>query len=223
MSSPLSFVHPHRDLTRLTGLIMAGVAHFGIVMLLWSLAPVRTALTTSSPLMVAWIKPEVTAPLIPKPVPKVEKLPQPLPVKRVLTQPTAEQPVLAAQTTASMAVQTPPSEPKPATPVEALPAPAAPLTTLVPPNFNVDYLHNPAPVYPALSRRMGEEGRVLIRVFVEADGAPVKVELRTSSGSERLDQSALEAVRRWKFVAAKQGDKAIAAWVVVPVVFSLKG
>ena len=63
----------------------------------------------------------------------------------------------------------------------------------------------------------------MIRVFVEADGLPQKVELRTGSGSERLDQSALDAVRRWKFAPAKQGDKAVAAWVVVPVMFSLKG
>ena len=100
--------------------------------------------------------------------------------------------------------------------------PTAPLP-LIPPAFNADYLDNPAPAYPALSRRMGEEGRVLLRVFVEASGLPSKVELRTSSGSERLDQAALEAVKRWKFVPARQGDRAVPASVVVPIAFNLKG
>ncbi len=102
----------------------------------------------------------------------------------------------------------------------ALPAPPAPV---IPPSFNAAYLDNPAPAYPALSRRMGEQGRVLLRVFVEADGMSSRVELRSSSGFERLDQAALDAVRRWKFVPAKQGDQAVGAWVVVPILFNLRG
>jgi protein TonB len=70
---------------------------------------------------------------------------------------------------------------------------------------------------------MGEEGRVMLRVYVEASGLASKVEIRTSSGSERLDQAALEAVKRWKFVPARQGDVAIPAHVVVPISFSLRG
>ena len=136
---------------------------------------------------------------------------------------------LAAQTSlpnaASTAAQVPVQpEPNPAPTVlispEAKPVPPA---RMIPPNFNANYLDNPAPSYPALSRRMAEEGRVMLRVFVEVDGLPLKLEVRTSSGYERLDQSALDAVRRWKFIPAKQGDKAVAAWVVVPILFNLKG
>jgi len=47
------------------------------------------------------------------------------------------------------------------------------------------------------------------------------VELKSTSGSERLDQAALDAVRQWRFVPAKRGSEAIAAWVVVPISFSL--
>ena len=93
----------------------------------------------------------------------------------------------------------------------------------MPPVFNASYLDNPAPVYPPLARRMGEEGRVMLRVYVEASGLASKVEIRTSSGSERLDQAALEAVKRWKFVPARHGDLAVPAYVVVPVSFSLRG
>lgn len=90
------------------------------------------------------------------------------------------------------------------------------------PRFDADYLLNPKPVYPALSRRMNEEGRVVLRVQVRADGNAAEVQLHTSSGSPRLDQSALDTVRRWKFVPARRGDEAVAATVLVPIVFSLK-
>jgi protein TonB len=47
------------------------------------------------------------------------------------------------------------------------------------------------------------------------------VEIRTSSGVERLDRAALDAVRRWRFVPARQGDTPVDAWVLVPIRFSL--
>lgn len=89
------------------------------------------------------------------------------------------------------------------------------------PQFDVDYLDNPAPKYPALSRRMREQGVVLVRVFVSPEGRPETVELKRSSGSLRLDESALSAVRNWKFVPAQCAGRAVAAWVVVPISFSL--
>ena len=70
---------------------------------------------------------------------------------------------------------------------------------------------------------MGETGRVVLRVLVTATGAPERVELRTSSGSLRLDGAALEAVQRWKFVPARQGDTPVPAWVLVPILFTLEG
>ena len=90
------------------------------------------------------------------------------------------------------------------------------------PRFDADYLHNPRPVYPPMSRRMGEEGKVFLRVRVEADGRPSQVEIKTSSGSPRLDQAAEDAVRRWRFIPAKRGGEAVSAWVIVPISFNLK-
>ena len=89
------------------------------------------------------------------------------------------------------------------------------------PRFDADYLDNPAPRYPPLARRMREEGVVLVRVYVSPTGEADRVELKRSSGSERLDESALTAVRQWKFVPAQSAGKAVAAWVLVPVAFSL--
>ena len=87
--------------------------------------------------------------------------------------------------------------------------------------FDADYLNNPAPKYPPLARRFKEEGVVLVRVHVLPSGDPETIELKQSSGSERLDQAALTVVKQWRFVPAKQGSDAVAAWVVVPISFSL--
>ena len=85
--------------------------------------------------------------------------------------------------------------------------------------FDADYLHNPAPTYPSQSRRLKEEGTVLLLVRVSADGAPTEVEVRQSSGFERLDDAALQAVRQWRFVPAKRGSQNVAASVLVPIQF----
>jgi periplasmic protein TonB len=85
------------------------------------------------------------------------------------------------------------------------------------------YLRNPKPLYPNLSRRLSEQGTVLLRVFVSVAGEATKIELKESSGFSRLDHAALAAVQAWKFVPAKKGEQPVAAWVVVPIKFSLKG
>lgn len=91
------------------------------------------------------------------------------------------------------------------------------------PKFGVAYLNNPAPNYPRLSRRIGEEGRVLLKVLVSEQGAANTVEIDKSSGFARLDQSAVDAVKRWKFVPARKGAQALSAYVLVPINFSLDG
>lgn len=110
-----------------------------------------------------------------------------------------------------------------AAPVEAKPAPVAPPAEPVSQaRFDADYLKNPAPAYPPLSRRMGEEGKVVLRVSVNAQGSADSVEIRTSSGSQRLDESAQKTVRNWKFIPAKRGDVAVQSWVLVPIIFKLE-
>jgi protein TonB len=99
---------------------------------------------------------------------------------------------------------------------------AAPTPAATPARFDADYLDNPKPVYPAISRRMREEGRVLLRVRVDASGQAQGVELHTSSGYARLDSVALATVARWKFVPARLGSESVAATVLVPIVFSLR-
>ena len=110
-----------------------------------------------------------------------------------------------------------------AAPIETKPAPVAPPAEPVSQaRFDADYLKNPAPAYPPLSRRMGEEGKVVLRVSVNAQGSADSVEIRTSSGSQRLDESAQKTVRNWKFIPAKRGDSAVQSWVLVPIIFKLE-
>lgn len=95
-------------------------------------------------------------------------------------------------------------------------------STLVPPRFDAAYLNNPAPEYPVPSKRFGEEGRVTLRVLVDPEGRAQQLEVKVSSGFARLDRVALETVRRWRFVPARQGATPMAAWVLVPVNFQLE-
>jgi protein TonB len=88
--------------------------------------------------------------------------------------------------------------------------------------FDADYLRNPAPPYPAMSRRLREQGKVFLRVRVTPEGAAGDLEIKTSSGSARLDESALRTVRHWRFIPARRGGAAVASWVVVPIIFKLE-
>jgi protein TonB len=120
----------------------------------------------------------------------------------------------------------------PPAPTFAAPAPAAapppvvaaataePLLTAA--RFDAAYLANPKPAYPPASRRLGEEGRVVLRVYVGTDGLAEKVEIKNTSGFARLDAAAHDAVVRWRFVPARRGEQAVAAWVLVPIVFNLE-
>ena len=84
-----------------------------------------------------------------------------------------------------------------------------------------NYLRNPPPKYPAESRKLREQGVVLLKVAVTAEGRAADVQLQRSSGFARLDDAALKAVRRWEFNPARLGATPIACAVEVPVRFGL--
>lgn len=135
--------------------------------------------------------------------------------------PRAVLPAPAVAETAAAPAPVASEAPRVAVESRAPPAPAeAPAT---PPLFNAAYLRNPAPVYPAIARRSGDQGTVMLKVLVNPQGAPVRVELDQSSGSRPLDSAALDAVRNWRFVPARRGERNIEDWVRVPIVFRLEG
>jgi len=206
------------------------VAIFGLL----NVEPVAQAVGLQQPLMVSLltINPpeppkEVPKPLPPKPQVQQVKPVQPPPVMAVREE--APSPITIAPPPPEpvpLPVVLPPPTPEPVKPVAvaaaSIVAPAPPPPPVIPPRFDADYLDNPAPAYPALSRRVGEHGRVLLRVYVQPDGAAAQVEVRESSGYERLDKAARDTVQRWRFVPAKQGDRGVAAWVLVPISFSIR-
>jgi protein TonB len=199
--------------------------HVALVVALLQFESVRTALTAAAPVMATLISPPREKPEVPpKPLP-----PPPKPQVRHKPQPAPQPPIITAQPEAPSTYTAPPAPPTPVpippieapvAPVAAVPAPAP--APVIPPSFNAAYLNNPPPAYPTMSREMGEEGRVVLRVFVNERGQPEEVQVRASSGFNRLDDAAKNTVRQWKFVPAKRGDTAVGAWVLVPISFSLR-
>jgi periplasmic protein TonB len=157
--------------------------------------------------------PSVVEQLPPPPPPPVVAEPMPQPVPPPSPEP---RPHAITQTPAPVPV---PEAPPPVVIAKAEPPPA-PVSE---PLFAAAYLSNPTPQYPNLSRRLGEQGTVMLRVFVAATGDPLRIELKASCGYRRLDEAAENAVRRWKFIPAKRGEAPVDAWVVVPIKFTLKG
>lgn len=159
----------------------------------------------------------------PKPKPKPLEKPKPQPVPQPQPQPQPEKAI------------TPPPEPSPEPVASESPPPpkatsvakatdssteGAPVTV---PRVDANHRNNPAPAYPRLSRRRGEEGTVLLELMVRKDGTVNEVTIKESSGYPRLDKSAMEAVRRWKYNPATRGGEPIDYRYLQPVTFSLKG
>lgn len=164
-----------------------------------------------------------------RPEPQPKPQPKPAAPQRV-AKPLPTPPVLVAELT--LPAPTPVVEaarPDPAPePVPEVPAPVAealkpaPTPSLPSPPRPADYLANPKPPYPHLSRRLGEEGTVRLNILVNPDGSVARLEVEKSSGYVRLDQSAMNTVQSsWQFEPARQGGKPVAAWVIVPIQFTL--
>lgn len=90
-----------------------------------------------------------------------------------------------------------------------------------PPLYGVPGLANPRPRYPWLSRQKGEEGRVVLRVRVDRDGAAKQVYVVQTSGHGRLDRAAQQTVEKWRFQPARRAGREVAGHVDVPVTFRL--
>lgn len=93
---------------------------------------------------------------------------------------------------------------------------------IVAPRSDAAHLDNPSPAYPRRSARLGHEGEVVLEVLILADGSVGDIRLLESSGYDRLDETAMEAVRRWRYVPATQNGEAIDYWFRQPINFELK-
>lgn len=139
-------------------------------------------------------------------IPPLEKKPEPKP----------EQP---------KPVQRKPPAPVPQAPVDNQPQQAAPAPTAAPRVVSASqlgFLVAPNAIYPTRSRKAGEQGSVMVRVFVDVAGRPAQVTLETSSGHPALDEAALSAVRGAQFRPYSEGGVAKTVWVRVPINFVLQ-
>lgn len=171
-------------------------------------------------------QPEAVKPAVVPPAP----LPQPKrqavrPAPAVQPRPVLAAPPVSTPAPNSFAVAPQPAaaqarQDAPAVQQAAPPAPA-PAAVATPARFDADYLQNPAPAYPAVSKRMREEGTVLLLVRVSAKGEAERIQVQQGSGFARLDDVAVKTVQQWRFVPARQGAETVAANVIVPIVFRL--
>lgn len=192
---------------------------------------VRQAVHEVAPLMVNLM----AAPSPPPP----PASPAPPPPKAVRATPppitTAPSPVPAPD---SFVTPPPPAEPAPPMVVAPPPAPvaqvapaapAAPITVPAPPPAPktipataVQYVVPPAPRYPSAARRLGESGRVLLRVEIDTAGQARQVQLLQSSGSRRLDDAAITAVKAARFKPYTENGEPLVVWTTVPIDFELE-
>lgn len=85
----------------------------------------------------------------------------------------------------------------------------------------VEYLRPPIVEYPAVSRRMGEHGRVLVRVYINREGRAERLDVQASSGFRRLDEAAVKAARDALYRPYTENGEPIAVCALVPTVFEL--
>jgi len=81
---------------------------------------------------------------------------------------------------------------------------------------------NPAPRYPRRARERGEEGMVILDVEILSDGDVGTVSIYKSSGYSLLDQSALNAVKKWHFSPAQSNGNSLTVHRKIPIIFKLK-
>jgi protein TonB len=89
------------------------------------------------------------------------------------------------------------------------------------PSSDASYLSNPSPSYPPMSKRLGEQGKVMVRVLIGPDGLPQKAEISRSSGFDRLDRAAIDYVMKCRYVPGKVGGAPQAMWYTAPVNYEL--
>lgn len=180
--------------------------------------------------------PPTTAALPPPPAPAPEAAPAPAAAAPAVVLPLPPparprppevsrpaHPLPPASPPRATAALSPSSSAVPAAPRNPASAPAAavPAAPVIPPRPASGVAGNRKPLYPALALSRRWQGRVMLQVQVSAAGEPLSVRVAASSGHSLLDDSALAAVRSWRFVPAMRAGQAVAGSVDVPVDFRI--
>jgi protein TonB len=201
--------------TSLCSLVLVVGVHVGVL--------AAVVMSPSNPAPVEIVQPTIQGVLVmaePEQAPPPPELPPPPPPPEKKPEPKPKPKPLPKAPPSERAVKAPEPEPPPPVeePVEPRPAEPAPV---IPPRADAGQLSNPAPIYPNLSRRLREEGIVVLEILIKADGTVGEIRIKDSSGFKRLDDTAVKAVSHWRYQPATQGGKAIDYWYEQPVEFSL--
>lgn len=199
---------------------------------------VRDAAAEVAPMMVDLIAPTPEAPPPPPPPPpKVQpKTPPPPPAAVIAAKPLpmpTVAPVFTAQPPPPAPAPLPPPEAPPVPPAPTPPAPPAPVAPPVPPApapaaprqvvlTDSDWVRVPEVEYPLASRRLKEEGTVVVRALIDTRGVPKQVVLQRSSGHTRLDQQALRAAMTARVKPRTENGVPFEFWIAMPLAFELE-
>lgn len=161
--------------------------------------------------------PKAQPPAAPKTVPLATLTPPVLPqvplpvvqvaVQNVVTVSQAAVPVEKAAAPVEKAVASAPPAPVSSTPKT--------ITT------GIEYILPPQQVYPPMSKRMGEQGIVVLRILVGENGKPNQVQVQTSSGFNRLDDAGRQAGLRVLFKPHFEDGRAVPVYVILPLNYQL--
>ncbi|QAU35659.1 energy transducer TonB [Janthinobacterium sp. 17J80-10] len=163
------------------------------------------------------VKPKAAKPAPTPPVPVAKTAPSPQPTPKSITAPA--EPASAAPAEATAATAAPAS----AASATASAGPAAPAAPVQPRTVTtgVEYLQPPRPEYPALSRRMGEEGTVMLRILITDRGRAERADIHKSSGVPRLDEAARQAALRAVFKPYTENGRPVPVYAILPISFQL--
>lgn len=215
-------------------MLLIAAAHAALGWALLDAEPLRRALSAPSALTVTLL----SAPEAERVAAPAQPLPMPLQTSRIPSTSLLPVPeVVVADAPPRPAVQPRPSDTEPAAPARTAPTMTTPVEALRPmlaamppatvapadiPSSDIRYRVLPDITYPAVSRRLGEAGLVIVAVLVDVDGLPSEVQIVQSSGYERLDRAALDGVRRARFEPYLRQGRPSAGWVRIPIPFELE-
>ena len=216
-SAPQDFTAPKSRVFSFAAIVVAHLALFyalehGLLSHAVQILPREVMMTFVEP-------PAVKAEPPPKPIPtkKLTSVQVPAPVVPHIS-PVVEIPAEVHQITTQAA----PPAPQPAPLMAKLEASPTPVATAQPKQISaVEYVRAPQADYPPMSKRMGEEGKVTLRVLVNEKGQAEKVDIQKSSGSNRLDEAAKVAILRAIFKPYLEDGKALTVIATATISFSL--
>lgn len=225
----IDYLGSKQSLISLPGLLAVLVIHGVLFYVLWNQrmmpAPDQFVTLFAEVLSEPAVQPEVQPEPAPAKLQPVQKKPEPKPKVKQLVAKAPEapkpQPVVQPEPVVDEPIERTMS-PEPFAETSAKPQmPAGPVTLTS--ELSVSCPSLAAPAYPAISRRMGEEGKLVLKVELDETGRIDDARVVDSSGYTRLDNAALEAVRSWRCRPSIRNGQPVRAIALQPFNFVLQG